>query len=105
MFVILIAVQMALWADAEEMVQQATSIVSNAAASYGGSAQAGRTAGQTYLRSNAGLLEGGTSVQVSASAGYVQSNVNGFTVSIIPFLHLNVSAHRTEPIQEFRGSE
>jgi Flp pilus assembly protein TadG len=105
MFLILIAVQMALWADAEEVVQQATSITSNAAAGYGGSVSTGKTAGEAYLASNAGLLEPSTSIHISISAGYVQSSVSGATISIIPLFHLAVSAHRTEPVQQFRDSE
>jgi Flp pilus assembly protein TadG len=105
MLVILLSVQAAVWAEAAEVVQAAAAVGSETAAGAGGSSASGAAATASYLAIHGGHLVTGPSVQVgNVPGGLVQVRVNGSAISIIPFLHLNVSAVRVEPVQEFRES-
>jgi len=105
MLVILIAIQMAVWADAAETVQAAAAFGSQSAAAFGGSIASGRAATESYLSLHGGLLEKGASVDLAGiTGGFVSVRVDATTVSIVPFLHLGTSASREEPMQEFRES-
>lgn len=105
MLVILLAVQAAMWAEAAEVVQEAAAIGSETAAGSGSSAASGVAATESYLAVQGRHLVSGPSVQVGTSpGGFVHVRVDASAISIIPFLHLNVSAIRVEPAQEFRES-
>jgi len=105
MLVILLTVQMAMWADAAVVVQQTAALGGNAAAGFGGSMNTGEVAAEDYLSLHGGLFSPGSSVEAnSLPGGFVEVRVNATTESIVPLLHLEVSAQRVEPIQEFRES-
>ena len=105
MLIILLSIQAALWAEAAEVVQAAAAIGSETATGSGSSTAAGVAATRSYLLDHGGRLVARPSVSMStSSSGLVQVRVDGFAISIVPFLHLGVSAVRSEPLQEFRES-
>ena len=105
MLIILLSIQAALWAEAAEVVQGAAAIGSETAAGSGSSTAAGVAATNSYLLVHGGHLVTRPSVSMSTSPrGVVEVRVDASAISIIPFLHLSVSAVRSEPLQKFRES-
>jgi hypothetical protein len=105
MLVILLAIQAAMWAEAAEVVQGAATVGSDTATGFGGSTISGTAATESYLLAHGERLVSGPSVEVRAlPGGLVRVRVAAFAVSIVPFVHLKVSAVRVEPVQEFRES-
>ena len=103
MVVLLLAVQVALWAMAGEVVQGAASAGSQVAAAAGSSDRAGKSAAVNYLSANGGSLVQSPTVEVTRSSGGLATvRVRASSVSIIPLLDLAVSAIRVEPVQQFR---
>lgn len=105
MVLLLVAVQLALWAHAAQVVQLAASEGDRAARSIGGGPAAGVSAAESVARGpNSGVT--GTSVAVVVLPGDIeQLGVRGHATSILPGLSFPVSATVVGPIQEFRGSE
>jgi hypothetical protein len=105
MLVVAIAIQMAIWSDAAQTVQVAAALGDQTAAGYGSSVVSGKSTTESYLSEHGELLQKGTSVVAkSLPQGFVWVRVDASAVSIIPFLHLGVSAVRVAPVQEFRES-
>ena len=105
MLVVLLAVQMCLWAHAAELVQSAASMGEQAATALGGSPAKGQTAAQTQLAATAGGLVLDPSVNTKVLAGgVVEITITGSSEAIIPWLHFPVSATRDGLSQEFRES-
>lgn len=105
MMIILLAVQVCLWAHAATLVQSAATAGEQAATSLGGSPTAGRVAAQAELSLTAKSLVANPLIRSSDLAGdVVEIKVTGTTESIIPWLHLPVSATRDGIRQEFRQS-
>jgi Flp pilus assembly protein TadG len=105
MLVILFAVQAAMWAEAAEVVQAAAAVGSETAAGSGSSSAAGVTASESYLLDHGGRLVTAPSASVgNTPGGLLEVRVDATAISIIPFLHLKVSAVRVEPLQKFRES-
>jgi Flp pilus assembly protein TadG len=103
MVLIVTAIQMALWADAAEVVQASAAVGSEIAAGTGGSLQAGTQVAESYLAEH-GADVTDASVRSGTSNGFVEVRVRAMSVAIVPFMHFEVSADRIEPIQEFRES-
>jgi hypothetical protein len=105
MLIILLVVQVCLWAHAATLVQSAATTGELAATSLGGSSTAGRTAAQAELSLTAHSVIVDPSVRSEDLSGdVVEITVSGTTESIIPWLHLSVSATRDGIRQEFRES-
>ncbi len=105
MLVILLAVQATMWAEAAEVVQGAAAVGSETATGFGSSSASGTAATESYLFLHGGHLVSGPSVEVDAlSGGLVRVRVEASAISILPFVHLKVSAVRVAPVQEFRES-
>lgn len=103
MIVILFVLQACLWAHAGNIVQDAASQGVEAASFQGGSAAAGRATALQLISSSGRNAVADPSVQVSDLPGQVvEIHVVGSAESIVPWLHLGVSATRTAPLQEFR---
>jgi hypothetical protein len=103
MLLILTAIQMALWADAAEVVQASAAVGSEIAAGTGSSLQAGTQAAEAYLAEH-GAEVTDASVRSGTSDGFVEVHVRAMSVAIVPLIHFEVSADRIEPIQGFRES-
>jgi hypothetical protein len=105
MMVILLVVQICLWAHAATLVQSAATTGEQAATSLGGSSTAGQIAAQAELSLTAHSVIVDPSVRSRDLSGQVvEIEVSGTAESIIPWLHLPVSATRDGIRQEFRES-
>ncbi len=104
MVIILIVVQLALWAHAAQVVQLAASEGDRAARSAGSSAGAGRLGAEAVLAS-AGSVVTSSSTSVAILPGeQVEVTVEGRAESVLPWLRLPVSATQVGPLQQFRNS-
>ena len=104
MLVILLGVQVALWAVAEEVVQAAAATGSQIGAGAGGSPAAGASAVQSYLSAHGGKLISNPSIRIDSASGFIDVRVSASALQIIPLFHLGVSAVRVAPLQKFRSS-
>jgi hypothetical protein len=103
MLVILLSVQVCLWAHASTLVQAAATRGDQAACVEGGSLAAGIAEAQSALVSTASQVVTHPSIQASVIPGdEVEVRVTGFTESIVPGVRLPVSAVRVGSRQEFR---
>lgn len=103
MLVILLSVQVCLWAHASTLVQAAATRGDQAACVEGGSLTAGIAEARSALASTANEVVVRPSVQASVMPGdEVEVRVTGTTESIVPGVHLPVSAVRVGSRQEFR---
>lgn len=104
MLVILLCVQVCLWAHTSTLVQAAASRGDQAACVENGSLTSGIAEARLALADTAHQVVEDTSVQASLMPGdEVQMRVTGVAESIIPGVHLAVSAVRVGSRQEFRG--
>lgn len=105
MFVVLFAVQACIWAHAATLVQDAAAQGDEAATVYGGTASSGVAAAQSLLIATGRDVVIRPDVEVTRlPGGMLQVRVSGAAESIVPGLHLPVSADRVGVIQEFRES-
>ncbi len=102
----LVSLQMAMWAHAVQVAQNAAASGDQAARAFGGSAALAVTQAEQFIE-----VAGGTSdlsnVQVSVSylpGGMSKVEVSGDAESILPWFSAHVSAVRLGPIQQFRSS-
>jgi hypothetical protein len=103
MLVILISVQACLWAHASTLVQAAATRADQVACVQGGSLTAGIKEARLALADTASKVVITPSVEASILTGdAVQVRVTGEAESIIPGIHLPVSAVRVGSRQEFR---
>jgi hypothetical protein len=105
MLVVLLAVQVCLWAHAATLVQGAASAGEQAATAFGGSPVQGQIEAREELTATASQVVVNPSVQAQVTTGgVVEVKVSGTTEAILPWLRLPVSATRTGLRQEFRES-
>jgi hypothetical protein len=105
MVVVMLVVQMCLWAHAGTLVQGAANVGDQAATSLGGSPATGVMEARQELMATGSEVVTAPSVQVQRlPGGQVEVTVSGDSESIIPWLHLPVSATRIGVSQEFRES-
>jgi len=103
MLLILVAVQVCLWAYASTLVQAAATRGDEVACVEGGSLPSGIAAARMDLAITASGVVKSPSVQASFIPGDdVLVRVTGVAESIVPGLHLSVSAVRVGSKQEFR---
>lgn len=103
MLVILLTVQICLWAYASTLVQAAATRGDQAACIEGGSLTSGIAEARFALADTARDVVTSPSVQASLMPGdEVQVRVTGVAESIVPGIHLPVSAVRVGSKQEFR---
>ena len=103
--VVLLAVQVCLWAHAATLVQGAASAGEQSATVLGGSATTGKVAAQDDLAATGGQVVVDPVVHAEVTGGgEVTVTVSGDTESIIPWLRLPVSATRVGLSQGFRES-
>ncbi len=105
MLVVLFAVQMCIWAHAATLVQDAADQGGQVATEAGSSLSAGVSQANSFLTNSAGSVVVEPSVVITRMPGdLVRTSVTGDAESIIPWLHLPVSAVRVGSLQEFRES-
>lgn len=105
MLVVLFAVQMAIWAHAATLVQNAATQGERVATESGGSSSAAVEQAGEMLTATAGDIVLSPSVNVTRLPGdMVQLRITGSAEAIIPWLRLPVSAVRVGTLQEFRTS-
>ena len=105
MVVILVLVQVALWAHAAQVVQAAAAQGDQVARAYRSSATAGAAAARSFLdRLGGGVVTGAQVASSVTPAGMAEVSVSGRAASILPFFSLPVSAHSIGPVQAYRPS-
>jgi hypothetical protein len=105
MLIVLIVVQMCLWAHAASLVQNAATAGDQAATALDGSPMTGASTARAELAATAGPVVVDPTVQVLVlGGGTVEVKVSGSTETIIPWLRLPVSATGDGLSQEFRES-
>jgi hypothetical protein len=105
MVVVLLVVQVCLWAHAATLVQGAATAGEQAATALGGSPTIGAIEARAELTATASKVVVDPSVDAEIlSGGEVEVRVSARTEAIIPWLRLPVSATRVGLSQEFRES-
>jgi hypothetical protein len=104
MVVLLVVVQMALWAHAAQVAQVAASEGDRAAVSLGGGSAAGVTRAHAVLSASGSDIDSSSVVAQVWPGDRISVTVTGRALSLLPWFVLPVSATQTEPIQEFRAS-
>lgn len=105
MFVILVLVQVALWAHAAQVVQAAAAQGDQVARAYGSTPAAGESAARSFLdRLGGGVVSGVQIAATTSAAGMAEVAVHGHATSILPGFSLPVSARSVGPVQEYRPS-
>jgi Flp pilus assembly protein TadG len=102
LLLILAIVQFGLWYEAEHAAIAAAQQGAQAARVRGGTAAAGQRAAAEFLHVAAPTLVEQPGVSVTRSSTTAQATVTGFVESLIPFVHLHVSAHSSAPVEAFR---
>ncbi|HLX89309.1 MAG TPA: TadE/TadG family type IV pilus assembly protein [Acidimicrobiales bacterium] len=106
MVMVLLAVQACLWAHAAAIVQGAAAQGDQAACDLGGSIPGGIDQARQFMAGSESSLVANPVVTSSVPvAGEVEIDVRGTAESILPWLHLTVSARRRGVVQEFRSQE
>lgn len=104
MLLVLLVVQVCLWAHAAQVVQSAAAQGVQAAADLGGTPSDAERSASSFLAADTSVVDPKVTVSTMPE-GEVQVQVSAATVSILPFLHLEVAAARRGSLQEFRGGE
>jgi Flp pilus assembly protein TadG len=105
MLLVAFAMQLALWALASHAVQASAATAGDVARGLGATPAEASAAARAELAAVAGGLVGAPEVQVTtAASGVSVVVVSGSVPSLIPGLHLEVSATSVGPLGEFRGS-
>ena len=106
MLLVLVAVQACLWAHAHAIVQAAAAEGDQAACDLNGSPAAGLERAKAFLTAAAGSSVSSPVVSISQpAAGEIQVRVNAGVESVVPWLHLDVSAVRVGTVQTFRSQQ
>jgi Flp pilus assembly protein TadG len=105
MILLTVVIQLALWAHASEVAQLAASEGNRAARSAGGSALAGVSRARAVLDGPGADVPSSRTTVTELPGGMIKTVVAGTAISLLPGVHLSVSAVVIGPVQEFRGSE
>jgi Flp pilus assembly protein TadG len=99
---ILAIIQFGLWYEAEHAAIAAAQQGAQVARVQGGTASEGKLAASGFLHEAAPTLVEQPAVSVTRSATTAQATVSGFVESLIPGLHLHISASSSAPVETFR---
>jgi hypothetical protein len=99
---VLVGVQLALWALAQLGVQHAANHALQTTRVNGGTAAAGRADARVVLTQVAGNLVTDPQVTVTRTADTATVAVSGTVPSVVPFLQLEVSTRVSAPTERFR---
>lgn len=103
MLLVLVGVQLAVWALAQLGVQHAANHALQTTRVTGGTAAAGTTEATTILTDVAGRIVNDPHVSVTRSPDTATVTLRGTVLPIVPFLHLRVSTTVTAPTERFRA--
>jgi hypothetical protein len=105
MVILMLVVQVCLWAHAATLVQGAATAGEEAATAVGGSPATGQVEAKAQLAATASKVVVDPNVQVQVEdGGRIEITVSGDTEAILPWLRLPVSATRVGLSQGFRES-
>jgi TadE-like protein len=105
MLILLVLIQLSLWAHAAQITQLAASEGDQAARAFGGGAPIGEARAYSILDGSGSDLSS-SSVTVAVMPGdMARIAVTGTATSVLPGISLPVGSVQIGPIQEFRGSE
>jgi len=101
LLMLLLVVQFAVFAHATHLAQAVAARGLAAARAEGATDAVGTTVGNSLLAQLNGGALGEPVVQVQRSGGQVQVSVTGVAESVVPGLHLSVSATARGPVERF----
>ena len=101
LLLLLLVVQFAVYAHATHLAEAVASRALAAARAEGAPDAAGTTVGQSLLTQLDGGALGEPVVTVQRSGGQVQVSVTGVAESVVPGVHLSVSATARGPVERF----
>jgi len=102
MIVVLLAVQICLWAHAASAVQAAAVQGDTVACLAGSTATAGEAAARRELGVVGAVVDGASVASANLPGDEIEMTVRGTATPILPWLHLPVSAVEVGTRQEFR---
>ncbi len=105
MLVLILVVQMALWAHAAQVAQLAASEGDRAAVASGGGPAVGESRAKAVLSASGSDVESASALAQTVPGDQIRMVVSGRAPQVLPWLVLPVSAVQTGPVQEFRASE
>jgi hypothetical protein len=105
MILLIVIVQLVLWAHAAQVTQLAASEGDRTARSLGGGLPAGINQAQFVLRGSGSSLQSSQVTATLLPGDQAEMMVTGHAVSIVPGLMLPVSSVQVGTVQEFRPSE
>ncbi|MEW6473547.1 MAG: TadE family protein [Actinomycetota bacterium] len=103
MFLIVVAVQFALWQHASAVTKAAAEEGVRAARVEGGSAADGEAEARGFLSQAGPSIVGAPGVSARRSFDEARVEVTGTAISLVPWLHLPVRAIAASPTEEYRG--
>ena len=101
LLMLLLVLQFAVYAHATHVAQAVAARALAAARAEGATDAAGSAVGQSLLAQLDGGALGEPAVNVQRSGGQVQVSVTGVAESVVPGLHLSVSATARGPVERF----
>jgi hypothetical protein len=105
MLLLMVIVQLVLWAHASQVTQLAASEGDRTARSLGGGMPAGISQAQFVLRQSGSTVQSSQVTGMVLSGGQAEITVTGRALSIVPGFRLSVSSVQVGTVQEFRPSE
>jgi len=105
MGLLVLLMQMALWAHAAQVTQLAASEGDRSARSFGGGPAAGVSQADSILQGSGSDLASSNAVVTILPGDLARITVSGTAMSIFPGFTHTLTAVVVGPIQEFRGSE
>ncbi|HEV3281020.1 MAG TPA: TadE/TadG family type IV pilus assembly protein [Acidimicrobiales bacterium] len=105
MLILVVVVQMALWAHAAQVARLAASEGDRVAQSAGAGAAVGVNRARAVLTAPGSDVESANAVALLLPDDQISVTVTGRALSLLPGISLPVSATQIGPVQEFRASE
>jgi hypothetical protein len=105
MILLMVIVQLVLWAHASQVTQLAASEGDRTARSLGGGMPAGISQAQFVLRESGSSLHSSQVTGTVLPGGQAEITVTGQALTVFPGFKLSVSSVQVGTVQEFRPSE
>lgn len=102
MFLVVLAVQFALWQHASAVTKAAAEEGVRAARFEGGTALDGEAEARSFLSQAGPRIVVAPEVSARRSFEQAQVEVSGSAVTLLPWIHLPVHAHAASPVEEYR---
>ncbi|HEX8630345.1 MAG TPA: TadE family protein [Catenuloplanes sp.] len=101
LFIIMFIVQAGVWMHATHITLAAATRAANAAAAYGASSSAGRTAGNDTLAAIGNRILANPNVSVTRTATEVRVEVSGTAQTVVPGIRWTAKAVVVRPVERF----